>query len=93
MANYNVCYTRNDVEFIESPEGTIRTLPEIKEYLSQDARNAVIFIDSNVFLARCADDTTYYTANYPPYEPDDVISENIDNLEQILAISEIVSEI
>ncbi len=87
MSNYNVCYTRDDAELIENPVGTARTLPQIQEYLDANPRHAVILVDNNVFLARCADDRAYYTANYPTYEPDDIIHEGIQNLEEIVDLT------
>ena len=87
MSSYNAYYTRDDAKLIENPVGTARTLPQIQEYLDADPRHAVIFTDIRVILARCADDRAYYTANYPTYEPDDVIYEGIVDIEEIVDLT------
>ncbi len=87
MSNHNVCYTRDDAELVESPVGVTSTLQQIQEYLDSDPRHAVIFTDAKVILARCADDRSYYTANYPTYEPDDVICEGVEDLEEIVDLT------
>lgn len=84
---YNACFTRDDAEHTDKPAGTGKTLQQVREYLEQDPRNAVIFTDAAIFLARTADDKSYYTANYPVCDPDDVIYEGYEDPEKIAELT------